>query len=311
LRIALDYLWFGVEAARTRTEALTAFANGIVTSSGISAIKDGYKLDGTLVGLYHNNAFVGPFAAGSMAAPSFQSFCDAAYQDNVSMPGDNYYNTSLKALTLLLLTGNFFNPCPTCGPSTPPAAPTWLRTVTASESQINLQWDDNANNESGFKIERKEGCCGPWTPVATVGANVKTYQSTGLTCATTYAYRVWAYNSAGDSVKTNEASAATSSCSLPSVPSCPSWLRVTTASASQLNLLWIDNSNNESGFKVERKQGCCGPWTLIATVGASATTYQSGGLACNTTYAYRVWAYNSAGDSCKTNEANATTASCP
>jgi hypothetical protein len=88
-------------------------------------------------------------------------------------------------------------------------------------------------------------------------------------------------------------------------------LRVTTASANQLNLLWTDNSNNESGFKIELKQGCCGPWTLIATVGANATTYQSVGLACNTTYAYRVWAYNAAGDSCKTNEANATTSICP
>lgn len=97
-----------------------------------------------------------------------------------------------------------------------------------------------------------------------------------------------------------------------SLPACPTWLRFTApTTSSQLNLLWTDNSNNESGFKIERKQGCCGPWTLVATVGANATTYQSSGLACNTTYAYRVWAYNSAGDSCKTNEAGSTTSSCP
>jgi endo-1,4-beta-D-glucanase Y len=310
-RIALDYLWFGTADAAIRTNALTAFANG----QGIGAIKDGYQLDGTLVGNNHNNAFVGPFAAGAMAAPAFQSFCDAAYQDNVSVHGDNYFNTSLKALTLFLLTGNFLNPCPTCGsspPPLPPSSPSWLRTVTASQSQINLQWDDNANNESGFKIEQKQGCCGPWTLIATVGANVTTFQSTGLTCGTTYAYRVWAYNSAGDSGKTNEAGATTSACTPPPVPACPTWLRFTApTTSSQLNLLWTDNSNNESGFKIERKQGCCGPWTLVATVGANATTYPSSGLTCNTTYAYRVWAYNSAGDSCKTNEAGSTTSSCP
>ncbi|HSS52085.1 MAG TPA: hypothetical protein VLX28_24345 [Thermoanaerobaculia bacterium] len=95
-------------------------------------------------------------------------------------------------------------------------------------------------------------------------------------------------------------------------PACPTWLRFTTpTTSSQLNLLWTDNSNNESGFKIERKQGCCGPWTLVATVGANVTAYQSSGLTCNTTYAYRVWAYNSAGDSCKTNEAGSTTSSCP
>ena len=309
-RLALDYVWFGVADAATRTNALTAFANG----QGIGAIKDGYQLDGTLVGQYHNSAFVGPFAAGAMAAPAFQSFCDAAYQENVSVHGDNYYNTSLKALTLFLLTGNFLNPCPTCGASTlPPASPSWLRTTAASQSQINLQWDDNANNESGFKIEQKQGCCGPWTLIATVGANATTFQNTGLTCGTTYAYRVWAYNSAGDSGKTNEAGTTTSACSPPPVPACPTWLRFTTpTTSSQLTLLWTDNSNNESGFKIERKQGCCGPWTLIATVGANVTSYPSGGLTCNTPYAYRVWAYNSAGDSpCKTNEAGATTSSCP
>lgn len=309
-RISLDYLWFGVGSARTRAEALTAFAN----SKGITNIKDGYRRDGTLIGTHHNSAFVGPFAAGSMAtATSYQSFCDAAYQENVSIAGDSYFNASLRTLTLFLLTGNFFNPCPTCGPpSDPPSPPpSWLRTTAASASQINLQWDDNSPNEEGFKIERKEGCCGAWTLIATVGPNVETYQSTGLKCGTTYAYRVWAYNAAGDSGKTNEASATTASCSPSSLPACPTWLRVMTASASQLNLQWDDNSNNESGFKVERKQGCCGPWTLIATVGADVETHQNGGLACNTTYAYRVWAYNAAGDSCKTNEAAKTTAACP
>jgi endo-1,4-beta-D-glucanase Y len=112
-RIALDYLWFGIVEARTRTDKLTAFAN----SKGIINVKDGYLRDGTLTGSYHNSAFVGPFAAGSMAAPAFQSFCDAAYQENVRIRGDNYFNASLKVLTLLLLTGNFMNPCPTCGPA--------------------------------------------------------------------------------------------------------------------------------------------------------------------------------------------------
>ena len=47
------------------------------------------------------------------------------------------------------------------------------------------------------------------------------------------------------------------------VPIAPTWLRVNTVSGNgtQLNLIWQDNSNNEDGFKVERKTGCCGPWT--------------------------------------------------
>jgi|GEM_PF-6731473 len=98
---------------------------------------------------------------------------------------------------------------------TPPAAPTWLRVTTVSSSELKLTWQDNSNNETGFKVERKEGCCGPWTPLPDAPANstgTATYESTGLKCGTTYAYHVWAFNAAGASAQTNEAAASTSSC---------------------------------------------------------------------------------------------------
>jgi len=194
------------------------------------------------------------------------------------------------------------------GTSSPlPPDPSWLRVTVASQTQLNLQWDDNSTNENGFKVERKDGCCGPWNEIATLPANSTTYQSTGLTCNNTYAYRVWAFNGAGSSGKTNEANNTTSACSQGTVPTPdPSWLRVTAVSPTQINLQWDDNSTNEDGFKVERKQGCCGPWVEIATLPANSTTYQSTGLTCGGSYAYRVWAFNSVGNSGKTNEAAAT-----
>jgi hypothetical protein len=184
--------------------------------------------------------------------------------------------------------------------------PSWLRVTTASQAQLNLQWDDSSTNEDGFKIERKQGCCGSWTEIATLPANSTTYASIGLTCNTTYAYRVWAYNGTGSSSKTNEANNTTLACS----PADPTWLRASAASPTQINLQWDDNSLNENGFKVERKAGCCGPWIEIATLPANSTTYQSGGLTCGGTYAYRVWAFNATGDSAKTNEAATTTPGC-
>jgi fibronectin type III domain protein/List-Bact-rpt repeat protein len=96
-----------------------------------------------------------------------------------------------------------------------PAAPTWLRVATVSATQLQLTWQDNSNNETGFKVERKQGCCGPWTPLADAPANATgtaIYQSTGLQCGTTYAYRVWAFNAGGESAKTNEAAQATAAC---------------------------------------------------------------------------------------------------
>jgi hypothetical protein len=99
-----------------------------------------------------------------------------------------------------------------------PAAPTWLRvdTIAGGPTQLKLTWQDNSNNETGFKVERKQGCCGPWTALANAPANptgTVTYVDTGLLCGgTSYAYRVWAFNGGGDSAKTNEAARATLAC---------------------------------------------------------------------------------------------------
>ena len=45
------------------------------------------------------------------------------------------------------------------------------------------------------------------------------------------------------------------------------------ASAGQLQLAWTDHSNNEDGFKIERKTGTTGIFSQIATVAANVTYY--------------------------------------
>ena len=63
----------------------------------------------------------------------------------------------------------------------------------------------------------------------------------------------------------------------------------------QINLAWTDNSNNESGFKIERCQGNgCSNFAQIAQVGANVTTFPDTGLSPNTRYRYRVRAFNGA-----------------
>jgi hypothetical protein len=77
------------------------------------------------------------------------------------------------------------------------------------------------------------------------------------------------------------------------------------ASETRVNLSWSDNSGNEDGFKIERWNG--GSYAQINAVGANVTAYTDPGLALNTTYYYRVRAYNSVGDSGYSNESSATT----
>jgi len=90
----------------------------------------------------------------------------------------------------------------------PPTAPSSLTATAASDTLIDLDWTDNASDETGFKIERSpDGAA--WSQIATVGANVTGYSNTGLTPATLYYYRVRAYNDEGDSAYGNTASATT------------------------------------------------------------------------------------------------------
>jgi hypothetical protein len=86
--------------------------------------------------------------------------------------------------------------------------------VSVSSSQINLNWTDQSNNETGFQIERKTGVGGTYSQIGTVGANVTTYSDTGLTAGTTFVYRVRSFNAGWNSSYSNDVIATTpTSCS--------------------------------------------------------------------------------------------------
>ncbi|MBN1672596.1 MAG: DUF5060 domain-containing protein [Kiritimatiellae bacterium] len=83
----------------------------------------------------------------------------------------------------------------------------------------------------------------------------------------------------------------------PQLPAAPSALTATGAGSSRIALRWTDNSSNETGFKIDRRQSGTTPWVRIAEPAANATTFTDTGLSGSTKYYYRVKAYNAAGDS--------------
>ena len=94
----------------------------------------------------------------------------------------------------------------------------------------------------------------------------------------------------------------------PLTPAAPSNLVATSASTTQINLSWTDNSSNESGFRIERCTNAnCTNFAQIVEVGANVSTFANTGLTKNTTYNYRVRAFNTSGNSNFSNVASART----
>ena len=79
----------------------------------------------------------------------------------------------------------------------------------------------------------------------------------------------------------------------PGAPIAPSISNITSNS---LRLSWVDGSADESGFNIERSTDGVNYLPLV-TVGANITSYTNTGLTANTTYYYRVRAYNNVGNS--------------
>jgi len=91
------------------------------------------------------------------------------------------------------------------------------------------------------------------------------------------------------------------------LPVSPTDLTASVASTTQVNLSWTDKSTNETGFKIQRKTSSTS-FMDVGTVGKDVTSFSDVGLTPNTTYTYRVYAYNSGGSSITyTNEVSVTT----
>ncbi len=85
---------------------------------------------------------------------------------------------------------------------TAPAAPTNLNgtaVAVGTRASVTLTWTDNADNETGFTIQRSLNGGTTWSNVATLRANVTTYTQNLLLRGRTYDYRVRATNVLGSS----------------------------------------------------------------------------------------------------------------
>ncbi|BAV09995.1 gliding motility-associated C-terminal domain-containing protein [Filimonas lacunae] len=79
-----------------------------------------------------------------------------------------------------------------------PLTPQALTAAVTSDTSVLLTWEDKSDIETGYTIERSTNGTS-FTLIATVDANVVSYEDTTLTMATQYWYRVRAFNAKGTS----------------------------------------------------------------------------------------------------------------
>ena len=94
---------------------------------------------------------------------------------------------------------------------------------------------------------------------------------------------------------------------LPPPPGAPTRLKAAAVSPFRIDLSWRDNSDEEEGFRVQRRVEGSSQWIDIGTTAANVTTYSDTGLEPTTSYRYRVRAYRNIVASAFSNEAAATT----
>ena len=117
-------------------------------------------------------------------------------------------------------------------PPAPPSVPSNLSATAISSNQINLQWTDNASNETGFMIQISTNGT-TFDDSKSISTNIISESINNLNPNTKYYFRVHSYNAYSSSNYSNVANATTLSTTTPSQPIPPSPTSTTTNTGSK------------------------------------------------------------------------------
>jgi hypothetical protein len=170
-----------------------------------------------------------------------------------------------------------------------PAAP--VLTVTPGNRKADLRWTVPATNGSaitGYRIDQQTGD-GIWASITTNPVTTTTFSVANLLPGTTYRFRVYAVNAAGNGAESEPKPA-----TIVSAPDAP--VVTATAAAGQVALTWSEPTVNGgviTAYKVERST-TGGSWSVLSE-NLTTTTYTATGLTNGTQYSFRVSARNATG----------------
>lgn len=111
-RTGVDLLINGDERARTTVNAINTWLIA-ATGGDVSAISNGYGLDGTPMFDWNDATFIGPFTVGAMADPTHQAWLNDLYTElltNNDLADGDYFSNTLKLLSMITISGNYWVP---------------------------------------------------------------------------------------------------------------------------------------------------------------------------------------------------------
>jgi uncharacterized protein (TIGR02145 family) len=156
-----------------------------------------------------------------------------------------------------------------------------LEARALNDSQIQLSWVDNSASEDGFKIERDSG--GGFIEVAEVKDDTEQFVDSQLQYGQPYKYRVASY-------KGNDVFGWDTTDNQYTVFPGPSDLTSSATSDSEIEIVWVDNCDFESGYLLERDSG--EGFEQLVQFSENITRYQDMSLEYGLDYIYRVAAYS-------------------
>ncbi|MFN3821013.1 MAG: fibronectin type III domain-containing protein, partial [bacterium] len=189
---------------------------------------------------------------------------------------------------------------------TPLFTPTQLTAQKISGRQINLTWQDNSQKETGYQIQRRQ-LGRSWVLITTTTPNTTEYSDTALVEENFWDYRVRAVK---DDISSEWSNIVRADTDVPT-PAAPTELEARPVSQMSIALQWVDNSLDELGFVVEVSRSPESGFQPRDTTRENVTNTLVGNLNSQTTYYFRVYAYNDSGNSPYSNIASATTPAGP
>ncbi|MBI3596887.1 MAG: fibronectin type III domain-containing protein [Nitrospirae bacterium] len=205
--------------------------------------------------------------------------------------------------------------------------------VTSTSAVITWTTDESADSQIDYGPAGYSNSTGlSDAPAGTNGVTSHNISVSGLLSDTIYHFRVRSQDAAGNLALSGDYTFSTAAVLLtfPAAPiactgaGAPSavCLAPSAISSTQIKVYWVDNSNNETGFRIERANrvgGGCNSgevysviYTQLQNSTASAAVnklmgYTNSGLMSNTGYCYRFQAYNTIGNSAYSSSVSLTT----